>query len=85
MNCTIKKVMRILMIMAMISVLIPAIACAETSGTCGSNLTWEFSDDGKLTISGTGTMRNYISEKDVPWYSVRESIETVVINGVYNP
>ena len=27
-----------------------------TSGTCGENLTWELSEDGTLTISGTGDM-----------------------------
>lgn len=29
---------------------------APTSGTCGDNLTWELSEDGTLTISGTGEM-----------------------------
>lgn len=30
-----------------------------TSGTCGDNLTWTLSDDGTLTISGTGRMDNF--------------------------
>ncbi len=34
------------------------------SGTCGDNLTWTLSDDGVLTISGSGTMRNYTREKN---------------------
>ena len=42
------------------------------SGTCGDNLTWTL-DSGTLTISGTGTMRNYAYS---PWrdYSVNEVI-----------
>lgn len=34
-------------------------ASAETSGTCGDNVNWVLSDDGVLTISGTGDMSNY--------------------------
>ena len=30
-----------------------------TSGTCRSNLTWALSDDGTLTISGTGAMTKF--------------------------
>ena len=32
---------------------------ADTSGTCGDNLTWSLSDDGTLTISGTGKMKDF--------------------------
>ncbi len=48
------------------------------SGTCGDNLTWELTDDGTLTISGTGAMKDYI-ESSVPWKSYRETIKMVVI------
>ncbi len=36
-------------------------ASAQTvdSGTCGENLAWTLTDDGTLTISGTGDMTNY--------------------------
>ena len=40
----------------------PAPVAAATSGTCGANgdnLKWSFSDDGTLTISGTGPMKDY--------------------------
>ncbi|MBR7188641.1 MAG: hypothetical protein IKD53_08810, partial [Clostridia bacterium] len=40
-------------------------ACAESSGTCGANLTWVLDDEGTLTISGTGAMTNYSSWS--PW------------------
>ena len=56
---------------------------AETvsSGTCGDNVTWRLSDDGTLTISGTGKMKDYESHgSDIaPWYSVRSQVKSIVI------
>ena len=49
------------------------------SGTCGKNLTWDFTD-GVLTISGTGKMNDYEYIGDAPWYSSRSSITSVIIN-----
>ena len=52
------------------------------SGTCGAsgdNLTWELSCDSVLTISGAGAMSNYASYSNVPWYSNRVSIKSVII------
>ena len=51
----------------------------ETSGTCGTDLTWSFAvADGTLTISGKGAMDDY--DYDVrPWYDLRESITKVVV------
>ena len=48
------------------------------SGECGENLTWDLTD-GVLTISGNGEMYVFYSESDVPWYSQRESITSVII------
>ena len=49
------------------------------SGTCGDNLTWNL-NDGTLTITGTGSMKNYtFSSTTAPWYSSRSSIKTVII------
>lgn len=50
---------------------------AATSGSCGKNLTWILDDDGTLTISGNGTMYSY--SEDLPWYSLRGFIKTVLI------
>ena len=56
---------------------------AETvsSGTCGDNVTWRLSDDGTLTISGTGDMADYESygSGTAPWNGVRSQIKSVVI------
>ena len=41
-----------------------------SSGTCGAegdNLTWELTDDGTLTISGTGKMEDYSLLSYSPW------------------
>jgi hypothetical protein len=56
----------------------------ELSGACGDNLTWAFSPDGTLTISGTGAMQDWIyNHTTLPWYSVKDEITNVIIsNGV---
>ena len=52
---------------------------AGASGSCGANLTWTFSDEGRLTISGAGEMQNYERGTATPWYGFRENITSVVI------
>ena len=45
-------------------------ASAQTNGECGAdgaNLTWVLGDDGTLTISGTGAMKDYPSYSVGPW------------------
>ena len=50
------------------------------SGTCGSNLTWMLdAETGVLTISGTGTMTDYVWDP-APWGSYTSIIKTVIIN-----
>lgn len=47
------------------------------SGTCGDNLTWTLSDEGVLTISGTGAMEDYDDYwYFAPWY---EHVVTSVV------
>ena len=53
------------------------------SGTTGS-LTWKLTSDSILTISGNGTMTDYSYYGRAPWYSLRESIKTVITEGVTN-
>ena len=58
-----------------------------TSGKCGTKVTYTISDDGVLTISGTGAMANYTykdnDSSNCPWHSVRWAINKVVVeNGV---
>lgn len=49
-----------------------------TSGTCGDNLTWTLSDDGTLTISGTGRMMDGWHYSNFPTTS-GELVKKVVI------
>ncbi len=50
----------------------------EISGKCGKNLTFTLSEDGCLTISGTGEMFNY-KKKPTPWDEQKHRIKKVVI------
>ncbi|MCD8089171.1 MAG: leucine-rich repeat protein [Clostridiales bacterium] len=50
---------------------------SAASGTCGDNLTWSFSSDKVLRISGTGDMYNYSAY--APWYSYYSYYTSVVI------
>ncbi|MBR1809744.1 MAG: leucine-rich repeat domain-containing protein [Paludibacteraceae bacterium] len=63
---------------------------AQTSGTCGDNLTWTLQNNSTLIISGTGKMTDYISiypysEVATPWgiSGIKNRIKHVIItNGV---
>ncbi|MGN0477545.1 MAG: leucine-rich repeat protein, partial [Ruminococcus sp.] len=49
------------------------------TGTIGE-CTWSFEKNSNImTISGNGSMEQYNSFLDIPWYSWRENIEKVVI------
>lgn len=47
-------------------------------GMCGDNLSWSMTEDGTLTVLGTGAMYDYTGE-DQPWHELRDSITSVVI------
>ncbi len=51
---------------------------AAQSGTCGSGVTWSFSN-GTLTIGGSGAMTEFATVRETPWYSFRNSIKSVVV------
>lgn len=63
--------------------LLPLMAWADDSGTCGDSVTWSYVEaTHTLTISGNGLMSNYKAEdyKHAPWYNYRKEIQTVLIN-----
>ena len=80
-----KRLLSILLAAVMVLTMLPlglvdTAYAAETanSGTCGDNVTWRLSDDGVLTISGTGDMADF--EWDgTPWCSVSSQVKSVVI------
>ena len=47
-------------------------------GTCGENVTWKLTEDGTLTISGTGAMEDY-DWHGAPWDSLGNTIVSVII------
>ena len=49
------------------------------SGDCGTGVTYSLTDDGTLTISGTGAMADYTAASGQPWYSYVSSITSVVV------
>ncbi len=53
---------------------------AAASGTCGDDLTWTLTEDGVLTISGTGAMEDY-ENSSTPWSDYRNDILKVVLDG----
>ena len=51
------------------------------SGTLETGLSWALDDEGTLTISGTGDMPDYTYSGHAPWYSEKEAISKVVVDG----
>ena len=67
-----KKLLGVLFVAMLIAALLPVVAGAEIVeiGACGkdgNNLTWTLDDQGKLTISGTGEMKDYSQSDYAPW------------------
>lgn len=52
---------------------------AATSGVCGTNVRYNLSAAGILTISGSGKMADYTDSRRAPWYSQRTAIKKIVI------
>ena len=84
----VKKFLRALLVLCVICVFLPLGVSAQTtvidSGTWNGNLTWELSQDGTLTISGTGPMSTISYEDDheilvFPWRKYSEIITTVIV------
>lgn len=69
-----KKLSLLLFIM-----LLPLMAKADDSGTCGDKATWSFTESNQtLSISGTGNTEDY-EVGTAPWYNYRNEIKNVII------
>lgn len=77
-----KLYQKIRLMLAVIALLVSANVHAEiASGTCGADVRWTLSDDGTLTISGTGAM----NDGYYGWSGYSERVSKVVIeDGVTN-
>ena len=77
---------KIFTILILFSLTMSVRAAVVDSGYCGgegngTNLSWELTDDGTLTISGEGKMADYFAYNNaVPWKFYREDILNVLIN-----
>ena len=52
------------------------------SGKCGTNVSYSISDDGVLTIRGTGPMTDYTyssDNSDCPWHNVRYALKKIIV------
>ena len=52
------------------------------SGYCGAqnaNLMWVYTDEGVLTVSGTGDMADWTNTGALPWYKYRYQMKSVII------
>ena len=87
-----KKFCSLILALSMILSFVPVVnvSAATKSGTCGDSATWTLDNNGVLTISGTGAMRDYTFTTDspgstAPWNSSMSSITSVVIQeGITN-
>ena len=69
-------------LLLLVMFLLPMIALADKSGTCGDYLIWTLNEStGTLTIEGSGAMEDFSSPSSVPWYGDRTKISNVVIGG----
>ena len=77
-----KKAFLLLFSLALLCLIFCAPALAETSGSCGEDLTWTLTDSGKLTISGTGPMTDYVGSQYSPFRGNTDIKQVVIQPGV---
>ena len=82
-----RRLLSFVLCLALILSLLPGAALATgtevTSGSCGTNVTWNFEiSTGTLTVSGQGKMTDYATEygSNAPWKNFREYITSVVVS-----
>lgn len=79
-----KKLISQLFVIAVLLLMVTSFAFAEEndnlidSGKYGDNLTWQLSDDGTLSITGTGAMKN--SSGTTPWSGYYEEVKKVTLS-----
>ena len=65
----------------LITLLVSLSAYAERSGTCGDNLQWKLTDEGVLTITGIGEMKDW-GRNARPWSPYSDVKQVIIGDGV---
>lgn len=73
------KLSFLLPLLLLIVLIMPMRAKADSSGSCGDNVTWTLSGS-TLTISGSGAMYDYSPSNHAPWWDYRSSIKDIFFN-----
>ena len=74
-----KKLIRLLLVLALVALLIPNVFAESYNGSCGTGVTWTLdTETGVLNIRGNGDMKDF-GAYAAPWYNYRDSITSVVI------
>ena len=78
----IRRFLPVLLVLCLMLALSVSAKAADSSGKCGENLTWTLTG-GKLTISGTGPMEDYVylsgGSGEHPWSGMEEQITSIII------
>lgn len=79
MKMNIKKLIRLLSTTAFLFVFVFITpASALKTGSCGPNTVYTY-DNGMLTISGDGGMKDYGRAEDTPWYKYRDEVTAIIV------
>ena len=74
---------RLICTVMLLSLLVSSSVYAKGStytGLCGENVTYNFNEStGILYLSGPGKVSGYNSPDELPWYSFREKITTIIV------
>lgn len=72
------KLLLLCPLILLLAMLVLPVSAAETSGSCGDNLTWTL-ENGVLTVTGTGPMTNYRAQTQPEWDDSRLEVTELVI------
>ena len=75
-----KKLLPLLLSLALVLPLFPAAAHALDTGLCGDMIYWELRDSGELYFNGVGEMYDYEYLNDIPWRHLTSKITSIYVN-----
>ena len=72
-----KKIYAVMLTVAVLLLLVTVSVYAEEISdiTAGDTIEWELSEDGVLSLNGSGSMYDYVYHYDVPWYDNNQEIK----------